>query len=755
MTVRRPERGDATLSRRTFLAGSAAVVSFAIAPRQLFAQGQNQAAGNPTPAAAPIGDLKTFPYLDSWLGIDESGRVTVFSGKAELGQGIMTALMQCAAEQLAVDPATVAMVMASTTQTVNEGYTAGSDSMNASGNAILNAASQLRQILLGWAAAELHADPSQLTVAEGVLTAPGGQRRGYGELVRGRSLHIEASGPANLIPPSEYKVIGRAYPRLDIPPKLTGAPVFVQDMRPDRMVHARVVRPPNYGATLISVDTSTVQALPGVVTVVHEGDYLAVVAKGEYQAIIAMRALQQAARWSVPKALPDKAGIYAALKTMPADAQVIAHRGTGGIQPGSRLLQAAYRRPYVMHGAIGPSCAVALFEGGHTTVWTHSQGVYPLRASIANMLSVPEEAVDCIQVQGSGCYGHNGADDAAADAALIAQAIPGRPVRVQWMREDEHGWEPYGSPMIAEVKASLGADGMIDGWDYELWSMTYMTRPAKSANNLMPAWYIPAHFGPPQGAEIPLPSGGGDRNAIPGYTLPNGQVLYHYVKSMPLRVSALRSLGGYFNVFAVESFMDELASAAKTDPVAFRLRHLTDQRAKAVVQLAAEKFGWGSAERLPPGHGRGFAYVRYETVKAYCALAVEVSVDRATGQIRLLRAVAAVDSGNAVNPTGIKTQIQGCIVQAASWTLYESVDYSKTEITSRDWSSYPILRFDAVPESVEVHVINRPHEPFLGTGEAGMGPTPAAIANAVADATGLRLRELPLSPERVTRAMLG
>ncbi len=718
--------------------GGAVVVSFAMAPRA-FAQGQNKAAGSTTPAAAPVGDLKTFPYLDSWLGIDATGRVTVFSGKAELGQGIMTALMQCAAEQLAVEPATITMVMASTARTVNEGYTAGSDSMNASGNAILQAAAQLRAVLVGWAAADLNTDPSQLTVADGVVTAPGGRRRSYGDLVRGRSLHIKADGAADLIPPPQYKIMGRDYPRLDIPPKLTGAPVFVQDMRPEGMVHARVVRPPNYGATLTSVDISGVAALPGVLKVVHQGDYLAVAAEGEYQAIVAMRALQQAARWQVSKTLPDRTDIYASLKAMPATSQVIAHRGSGGTQPGSRVLQAAYRRPYVMHGAIGPSCAVALFEAGHTTVWTHSQGVYPLRAAIADMLSVPEDAVDCIQVQGSGCYGHNGADDAAADAALIAQSLPGRPVRVQWMREDEHGWEPYGSPMVAEVQASLGRDGMIDGWNYELWSMTFMTRPAKSANNLMPAWYIPARFGPPEGAEIPLPSGGGDRNAVPSYTLPNEQVTYHYVKPMPLRVSALRSLGGYFNVFAIESYMDELAKAAHADPVAFRLKHLTDPRAKAVVELAAQKFGWDAAQRLPRGHGRGFAYVR----------------DAATGQIRLRRAVAAVDSGNAVNPTGIKTQIQGCIVQAASWTLYENVDYSETEITSRDWSSYPILRFDAVPESVEVHVINRPDQPFLGTGEAGMGPTPAAIANAVADATGLRLRDLPLSPAEVTRGLLG
>jgi CO/xanthine dehydrogenase Mo-binding subunit len=324
------------------------------------------------------------------------------------------------------------------------------------------------------------------------------------------------------------------------------------------------------------------------------------------------------------------------------------------------------------------------------------------------------------------------------------------------MREDEHGWEPYGSPQVTEIRGTLGGDGKISGWDCDLWSMTYTTRPGGSADNLMPAWYLPRHAGPPKGMKIPLPGGGGDRNVVPTYALPNTHIVYHYVtNTLPLRISALRSLGAYLNVFAVESFMDELAAKAKADPVDFRLKHVADPRAKDVIKMAADKFGWAKAKSLPPYHGRGFAYARYETVKAYFAMAVEVEVDPYSGQIRVVRAVAAVDSGNAANPNGIQNQIEGCILQAASWTLYESVDYSQTEITSRDWSSYPILRFDAVPDTVEVHVINRPGAPFLGTGEAGMGPAAAAIANAVADATGVRLRDLPLTADKVKAAMLG
>jgi nicotinate dehydrogenase subunit B len=741
----------AALSRRSFLAASALVVSFSLIPDEVLAQ------TNPgTPSGPPFGDLKGYPYLDSWIGIDDQGHVTVFTGKAELGQGITTALMQCAAEQLAVEPKAITMVLASTAKTPNEGYTAGSNSMSDSGTAIFNAASQVRNILLGWAASDLGVDVAQLKAANGVITGPAGKSRTYSDLVKGRSLHVVATNQSGLIPPDQYKVMGKNVPRIDIPPKLTGEAIFVQDMRMDNMVHARVVRPPNYGATLTQVDTAAVEKMPGVVKVIHQGNYLAIAAEGEFQAIVAMRALQQAAHWQAPKMLPKQSDIYSWLKSLQTNDAVIDNRGSGAIADPANVVEAVYRKPYIMHGSIGPSCAVAVLNGDHLTVWTHSQGVYPLRATIANMLSMPADKVDCIQIEGSGCYGHNGADDAAADAAIIAVALPGRPVRVQWMREDEHGWEPFGSPMIAHARGTIDGSGMISGWDYELWSMTYNARPAGSPANLMPAWYLPQHAGPPQGSEIPLPSGGGDRNAVPTYSLPNTHIIDHYVtQTLPLRVSALRSLGGYFNVFAAESFMDELAAKAKADPVAFRLKHASDPRAKDVINMAADKFGWATMQPLPPYHGRGFAYVRYESIKAYCAVAVEIEVNAESGQIRLVRAIAAVDSGNVANPNGIQNQIEGCIIQGASWTLYETIDFSETEITSRDWGSYPILRFDAVPDSVEVHVINRPGAPFLGTGEAAMGPIAAAIANALVDATGVRLRDLPLTAGKVKAAMLG
>jgi CO/xanthine dehydrogenase Mo-binding subunit len=352
-------------------------------------------------------------------------------------------------------------------------------------------------------------------------------------------------------------------------------------------------------------------------------------------------------------------------------------------------------------------------------------------------------------MEGSGCYGHNGADDAAGDAALLARVVPGRPVRVQWMRDQEHTWEPFGPAMTVRMSAALDR-GKITSWQHDVWSNSHSTRPG-TAGSLLAGLAVAKPFPEPPPALIPQPEGGGDRNAIPIYTIPNARVINHFIPGMPLRVSAMRALGAYANVFAIESFMDELAKAAGSDPVEFRLRHLEDTRARDAVTLAAEKFGWQSG--AAPGRGRGFAFARYKNLAAYCAVAVEVTVEHETGEVRLRRAVAAVDSGEAVNPDGIRNQVEGGLIQAASWTLYEQVGFNTQRLTSRDWSGYPIMRFPAVPESVEVHVINRPAQPFLGTGEASAGPAAAAIANAIADATGARIRDLPFRHQRVKAAI--
>jgi CO/xanthine dehydrogenase Mo-binding subunit len=498
------------------------------------------------------------------------------------------------------------------------------------------------------------------------------------------------------------------------------------------------------------VETAVVEKMPGVLKVVRDGNFLAVVAEREFQAVKAMRTLSSEARWTEKPGLPRQADLSAVIMALPAQDTAILDQRRQGVVP-AKTLQAIYTRPYQSHGSIGPSCAVARSDETGVTVWTHTQGVYPDRDAIAEMLRVPKEQVRCIHVEGSGCYGHNGADDAAADAALISRSVPGRPVRLQWMREQEHGWEPFGPAMVTKVMASLDGNGAIIDWDYGVWSNTHSMRPG-GAGSLLAAQHIAQPFPVPPPKPLPQPEGGGDRNAIPLYRLPSARVVHHFLPTMPLRVSALRALGAYVNVFSIESFMDELALAAGAGPVEFRLRHLDDPRARDVVTTAAERFGWTNFKKTS-GRGRGFAFARYKNLAAYCAIAVEAEVEHETGRTRLVRAVAAIDSGDAVNPDGLINQIEGAILQSASWTLYESVSFDDTRITSVDWSTYPILRFDAVPDSIDVHIIDRPGQPFLGSGETGQGPAGAALANAIADATGKRLRDLPLTRHRIKAAI--
>jgi nicotinate dehydrogenase subunit B len=701
---------------------------------------------------APLpGSLKDTPLLDAWIRVGPDGTITAFTGKVEFGQGLKTALLQVVAEQLDVPPARVTLVTADTARTPNEGFTAGSHSMQDSGTALLNAAAQTRLLLLEAAAGELGVAAETLKVSNGVVRAPDGTKRDYGTLAGKLSLHVRAQPGGGLKDPATYRVMGTAMPRVDIPAKLTGGAAYVQDMRPAGMLHARAIRQPSAGAELVRVDADAVARMPGVVKVVREGSYLAVVAKKEWQAIKAMRALAASAEWRESATLPVQAEAASVIRSLPArDIPILTWVNPAA--PAVRRISARYSRPYQMHGAIGPSCALGRYDDDGLTVWTHTQGVYPLRTAIAQLLGMPPEKVRCVHVEGSGCYGHNAADDVAADAALIARAVPGTPIRVQWMREQEHTSEPYGSAMVAEVSGALDAEGRIVDWDYGVWSNTHNRRPNVGGLLLQNA-ALPTALPVPPPAPIPMPEGGGERNSNPIYAFPNARVVSHFVAEMPLRVSALRSLGAYLNIFAIESFVDELASTAGADPVEFRLRHLTDERGRAVIQAAAEHSAWPGKTQRRPGHGRGFAFARYKNLGAYCAVAVTLSVEHETGQIRLGRVVAAVDSGQVINPDGIRNQIEGAMVQSASWTLYEEVRFDRHHIKSSDWSGYPILRFPAAPESVEVHIIPRPGQPFLGTGEAGQGPMAAAIANALRDATGMRVRDLPLSAERVKAAI--
>jgi CO/xanthine dehydrogenase Mo-binding subunit len=623
--------------------------------------------------------------------------------------------------------------------------------MHDSGVAIQNAAAQARELLIAEAARRLDLPVENLRTENGAVISPDGRRLGYGELVAADMLHVQAQPTSKLKDPATFKVMGQSVPRVDIPAKVTGGAAYVQDMRLPGMVHARVVRPPSYGAQLTDFDTSAVEKLPGVVKVVRDGNFLAVVARKEFQSIKAMNALSAAAKWKETPSLPKQDDLLSVLTKLPAQDSTIFERSNPSAV-GQKTLEATYTRPYQAHGSIGPSCAVAQFTDGAMTVWTHTQGVFPDRQGIAEMLRMPPASVRCVHVEGSGCYGHNGADDAAADAALIARALPGTPVRVQWMREQEHAWEPFGPAMVTKLKASLDGSGAITNWNFEVWSNTHSMRPG-GAGAMLAGQHMAQSFAVPAARPIPLPEGGGDRNAIPIYRFPNARVLHHFIPEMPVRISALRSLGAYHNVFSIESFMDELAVAAGADPVEFRLKHLDDARGRDVINKAALEFGWRSGQRAPQDRGYGFAFARYKNLAAYCAVASEVEVNRETGRPRLVRAVAAVDSGQVVNPDGLINQIEGAILQSMSWTLYESVTFDDTRITSIDWQTYPILRFNSVPDSVDVHIINRPGQPFLGSGETGQGPAAASIANAIANATGKRLRNLPLTRKRIKDAI--
>jgi CO/xanthine dehydrogenase Mo-binding subunit len=733
------------LDRRHVLAGGGAlIVSFSLA--RAFAQ---EKAASPVPSLPP--SLKTAPYLDSWIRIDANGAITAFTGKAELGQGFKTAFQQIAAEQLDVPFASLKVVTADTALTANEGYTSGSHSMQDSGTAILHAAAQVRALLLAEAAKRLDVPVETLRTDNGAVIAADGRRVGYSELVASDFLHVQAQPESPLKDPATFKVMGQSVPRVDIPAKVTGGAAYVQDLRLPGMVHARIVRPPSYGAQLTECDAAAVETMPGVVKVVRDGNFLAVVAKQEFQAIKAMRVLAGAAKWQENARLPKQDDLPSMLMALPSQDSVIFQHSDASAT-GQKTIEATYTRPYQSHGSIGPSCGVAQFAGGKMTVWSHTQGVYPDRQAIAEMLRMQQQDVRVIHVEGSGCYGHNGADDAAADAALIARAVPDTPVRVQWMREQEHGWEPFGPTMLTKLKASLDGNGKIADWHFEVWSNTHSMRPG-GAGCLLAAQHMAQPIAVPPARPIPLPEGGGDRNAIPIYTFPNAQVVHHFIPDMPVRISAMRALGAYHNVFSIESFMDELAALAGADPVEFRLKHLDDARGRDVIAKAAEGFGWLNGQTAPRDRGYGFAFARYKNLAAYCAIASEVEVNRETGRARLVRAVAAVDSGQVVNPDGLINQIEGAIVQSASWTLYESVSFDDKRITSIDWQTYPILRFDAVPDSIDVHIINRPGLPFLGSGETGQGPAAAAIANAITNATGQRLRDLPLSRKRIKDAI--
>jgi CO/xanthine dehydrogenase Mo-binding subunit len=702
-----------------------------------------------SPASRKLpGSLETNPALDQWLAINADGTVTIRPGKVEIGQGILTALVQIVAEELDVAVGRIRLVAAATALSPNEGITSGSRSIQESGIALRFAAAEARELLLGRAAAKLGVSVEQLSVRDGVVTARAGGSVSYWELADESLLRRNATGEAPPKTAAEYELIGRSLQRIDIPAKVMGAPVYVHDLTLPGMLHARVVRPRGPGMRLITDDFAEVAAMPGVVKVVRDGDFLAVVADDEYRAIRASRRLARVVQWEGGGALPGIDPRY--LLELETENEVISEKGEGDVPRGAKTFAAEYTKPHIAHAALGPSCALAELKDGRYTVWTHSQGIFPLRGDLAEMLGIAENAIEIAHMEGAGCYGHNAADDVACDAVLIARALPGRPVRVQWSREDEFAWEPYGSPMVVRMAGSLDEEGRVASWSHDLWSHGHSTRPGGKGVNLLGAWHLAKPATPARPGNPPLPAGGSHRNAIPLYDFPRQRVVNHLARTAPLRTSSLRALGAHANVFAIESFLDELALAAHADPVEFRLRHLKDPRARAVIERCAEIAGWKANEEGDGERGRGIGFARYKNLGCYIAVIAEVAVAET---VRVPRAWCAVDVGQVINADGVVNQIEGGIVQTISWTLMERVAYDSHAVTSRNWDDYPILTFPEVPE-LEVALIDRPELPPLGAGEGTQGPTAAAIGNAIYNAMKVRLRDMPFTRERLISALV-
>ncbi|MFI5610799.1 molybdopterin cofactor-binding domain-containing protein [Amycolatopsis sp. NPDC051903] len=690
--------------------------------------------------------LAANPRLGDWLRIGTGGTVEVRSGKVELGQGVLTALAQVAAEELDVDVARVRMTAAATDVSPDEGYTAGSLSVQHSGAALRVVCAEARARYLTAAAAGLGVAEDKLTVHDGQFTAPDGTATSYWELADDALLDHAATGAVTPKPESAYRVVGTSVPRLDLPDKLAGRPRFVHDLSLDGLSYGRIVRPPSRGATLRSVDTGPVLAVPGVLTVVRDGDFLGVVAEREEVALRAADVLRRAAEWDRRPTLPDEHDLPAFLTSAPAETTVLAERGS----PVAGSVVASYHRPYLAHGSMGPSSATALAAGGRLEVWSHSQGVYVLRRELARALGLEPADIVVRHAEGAGCYGHNGADDVALDAALLALTTPGRPVQVVWSRPDELGWAPLGPGAVVRIAADVAPDGGVRSWQHDIWGSSHLTRPgATTTVGLLAASHRAGGEEIRGAGEPPLERGGAaGRNAVPGYDFPAYRVVNHQLTTPPLRTSSMRSLGGFLNVFAAESFLDELATAAGRDPVEYRLAHLSDPRARAVLTAAARRADWTQWTPADSA-GHGIAYARYKNSGAYCAVVAEVE---ALDQVRVRRLVVAADAGLVVNPDGAANQLEGGAIQATSWTCKERVRFDRFTVTSDTWETYPILRFSEVP-AVTVDLLPGNGNPPLGVGECTQGPTAAAIANAVADALGVRVRTLPLTPEQIVAAM--
>ncbi|MGY4503193.1 CO/xanthine dehydrogenase Mo-binding subunit [Bradyrhizobium sp. GM24.11] len=702
----------------------------------------------PSPAPRLPVSLAANPRLSSWVKFTGEGRVAISPGKVEIGQGIVTALAQIAADELDVEIGRIEMIRASTAASPNEGVTSGSLSIQQSGRALRHVCAEVRQRFLAAASERLGVDASLLGVDDGTISGPGNIRTSYWELSGDVSLDHDVTAGTVAKSAVTRSVAGHSIQRVDIPDKVFARPRFIHDCGLPELVHGRVLRPDISGAKLIALGERAPHAVSGLIAIVRDGGFAGVVAESEVAAEAALKTLRKGATWSAGEPLPDEHDLAGFLRSQPVETTIIDTKAAATTKA-ARTLRRQYTRPYIAHGSIAPSCAMAQWDGDRVHVWTHSQGVYLLRADLAIVLRLPAENIVVEHMEGAGCYGHNAADDVALDAVLLAKAAGGRPVRVQWSRHDEMSHAPFGAAMAIEIEADLDADNEIVGWRHGIWSNGHAARPGRAAQPALLAASEIANPYPRMISTNPPAAngGGGDRNSVPLYDLPAWTITSHRLLTMPVRTSALRTLGAQGNVFAIESMLDEIAALRGEDPIAFRLRHLRDERARDVIHAAARRAEWEPERRSGVGHGVGFA--RYKNTGAYCAAIAEIE---GADDIRVKRLTLAVDVGEAINPDGVINQIEGGAIQATSWVLKERVRFDRTRITSTSWTDYPILTFSEVP-AVDVEIIQRPEIEPVGAGEAAHGPVTAAIANAVHDCLGVRVCDLPITRDRIIAAM--
>jgi nicotinate dehydrogenase subunit B len=725
-------------TRRDFLIGTGAlVVAFRLTP-EAFAQ----TAGKTKPVA--------LDQVDSFLAVHKDGTVTMYTGKVDIGTGIRIALPQMVAEELDVLLDKVKLIEGDTNLTPDQGPTWGSLSVQVAGVQLRQAAATARQALTQMAVQRFGLPSADLAVKDGTIfvRAEPQRRVSYAELIGDREFNLKLDPAAPLKKPSEHTIVGQPVPRPDIPGKVTGTHTYMQDFRVPGMAHARVVRPPAIGATLQNVDESSIKHIKGA-RVVRQESFVAVVADSEWAAVKAAKALKAA--WAPWEGLPDASKLWEHVRaTKVAKDDIAVNRGDpkAAIAGAAKTLKATYDFAIHTHGSMGPSCAVADVGGGKAEIWSPSQAPHWLRKEVAVTLQMDPKDIHIQYLDGAGCYGRNGHEDATCDAALISK-LTGKPVRVQWMREDEHGWDPKGPPTLVEITAGLDAKGDIVGWDSELWV-------PKADITEWPRTLAATHAGIPQ--KDAINPGNIHRNLDPSYPFAHQRAVAHRLESTPFRPSWIRTPGRMQNTYANEVFIDECAAAAGADPVEYRLRYLTDPRGIAVLRAAASMAKWEARpsprrdQSGPIARGRGIAYVKYENTRTYCAGVAEVEVNRQTGAIRNTRFYVAHDCGQIINPDGVRAQIEGNIIQTVSRTLLEELKWNRSRVTSVDWTSYPILRFPEVPEIV-MELINRPNDPPWGVGEPAAVLPPPAISNAVFDAIGVRLRSVPFTASKVKASL--